>query len=101
MSRLSQPRTVIGAIARLRGSAVFAVLISVVASTTGTQLAIAATAHAAHAPRTSGARWSSAERATLRTLSLGRLEPLAADRSNRVADDPRAAALGEALFFDT
>lgn len=37
----------------------------------------------------------------LRSLSLTSLEPLAPDPSNRMADDPRAAALGRALFFDT
>ena len=34
------------------------------------------------------------------TLSLAALPPLPADPSNRVADDPAAAALGQALFFD-
>lgn len=34
------------------------------------------------------------------TLSLDALPPLPADPSNRVADDPRAARLGEALFND-
>lgn len=34
------------------------------------------------------------------TLSLSALPPLPADPSNRVADDPAAAALGQALFFD-
>jgi cytochrome c peroxidase len=46
-------------------------------------------------------RWSADERSTLRSLSLASLEPLAADPSNRFGDDPRAAALGEQLFFDT
>jgi cytochrome c peroxidase len=46
-------------------------------------------------------RWSADERATLRSLSLASLEPLAPDPSNRYGDDPRAAALGEQLFFDT
>jgi cytochrome c peroxidase len=45
-------------------------------------------------------RWSAEERETLRSLSLASLEPLAADPSNRYGDDPRAAALGEQLFFD-
>jgi cytochrome c peroxidase len=44
--------------------------------------------------------WSAAERATLRSLSLGSLGPLPPDPSNRVGDDPRAAALGRAMFFD-
>jgi cytochrome c peroxidase len=34
------------------------------------------------------------------SLSLSRLSPLPADPSNRLADDPRAAALGAALFSD-
>jgi len=34
------------------------------------------------------------------SLSLSALPPLPADPSNRVADDPAAAALGQALFFD-
>jgi len=46
-------------------------------------------------------RWSDAERAAVASLALDRLPPLPADPSNRVADDPAAAALGRALFFDT
>src|ERR687894_396146 len=45
-------------------------------------------------------RWSSEERETLRSLSLASLGPVPTDPSNRFADDPRAAALGERLFFD-
>jgi cytochrome c peroxidase len=48
-----------------------------------------------------GERWSPAQLDELRSLSLAGLEPVPADRTNRVADDPRAAALGERLFFDT
>lgn len=44
--------------------------------------------------------WSASELATLQSLSLSDLEPLAPDPSNRVADDPRAAALGEQWFLD-
>lgn len=44
--------------------------------------------------------WSEAERARIATLSLARLPPVPADPGNRVADDPRAAALGAALFGD-
>jgi cytochrome c peroxidase len=50
-------------------------------------------------PRTD--RWTEAETTTLRTLWLGSLPLLPADPSNQFADDPRAVALGEALFFDT
>jgi cytochrome c peroxidase len=46
-------------------------------------------------------QWSPAERAMLRSLSLASLEPLSADPSNRYGDDPRAAALGRELFFET
>ena len=45
--------------------------------------------------------WSDAEISMLRSLSLHSLTPLQADPSNAVADDPRAAALGQKLFFDT
>jgi cytochrome c peroxidase len=47
-----------------------------------------------------GPRWSPAEVAQLQSLSIAGLPPLPADPSNRVADDPRAAALGQRLFFD-
>lgn len=46
-------------------------------------------------------RWSEEEIATLQSLSLSSLPPLPEDPSNRVADDPRAVALGHQLFFDT
>ncbi len=45
--------------------------------------------------------WSAAERQTIQSLSLASLPALAADPTNRVADDPNAAALGKVLFFDT
>jgi cytochrome c peroxidase len=48
-----------------------------------------------------GETWSASELDELRSLSLAELEPLPADPTNRVAGDPRAAALGERLFFDT
>jgi cytochrome c peroxidase len=52
-------------------------------------------------PSAQGAeRWTPDERATLRSLALSNLEALPPDPSNRVADDPRAATLGGALFFD-
>ncbi|AHG93465.1 Di-heme cytochrome c peroxidase (plasmid) [Gemmatirosa kalamazoonensis] len=50
------------------------------------------------APRRRG--WSAEQRTLLRSLSLASLGPLPADPSNRYADDPRAATLGRALFFD-
>ena len=46
-------------------------------------------------------RWTAQERETLRSLTLSSLEPLRADPSNKYGDDPRAAALGRELFFDT
>jgi cytochrome c peroxidase len=46
-------------------------------------------------------RWTAREREMLRSLSLSSLEPLPADPSNKYGDDPRAAALGRELFFDT
>ena len=52
------------------------------------------------ADRSADVTWSDEELVTLRSLSLASLEPLAADPSNRHGDDPRAAALGEKLFFD-
>lgn len=44
--------------------------------------------------------WSPAQLDELRSLSLNALEPHAPDPTNRVADDQRAATLGERLFFD-
>lgn len=45
--------------------------------------------------------WTEAEVATLRGLWIGSLPPLPPDPSNRYADDARAAAFGQQLFFDT
>jgi cytochrome c peroxidase len=47
------------------------------------------------------AGWTSAQLDELRSMSLGQLEPLPRDPTNRVADDPRAVDLGRRLFFDT
>jgi cytochrome c peroxidase len=44
--------------------------------------------------------WTAAQLDELRSLSIAWLEPLPPDPTNRVADDPRAARLGERLFFD-
>lgn len=41
-----------------------------------------------------------AEKATVASLSLDAMPPLPADPSNRVADEPAAAALGATLFFE-
>lgn len=45
--------------------------------------------------------WSPAEAKLIASLSLSTLPPLPPDPSNAVGDDPVAAALGRALFFDT
>jgi cytochrome c peroxidase len=47
------------------------------------------------------ARWTAAQLGELRSMSLRELDPLPADPTNRVADDPRAVELGKRLFFDT
>jgi cytochrome c peroxidase len=47
------------------------------------------------------APWSVEEREMIRSLSISELGPLAPDPSNKYGDDPGAAALGHALFFDT
>ena len=44
--------------------------------------------------------WSDHDLNSINSMSLADLKPLLPDRSNRVADDPQAAALGKALFFD-
>ena len=45
--------------------------------------------------------WSDTERGLIASLSLTALGPMPPDPSNRVADDPRAVALGGAIFSDT
>lgn len=44
--------------------------------------------------------WSEEEMALVKSLSLAALPPLPPDPSNHVADDPMAADLGRAIFFD-
>ncbi len=48
-----------------------------------------------------GDAWTPEQIEQLQSLSLAKLDPLPADPSNRVADDPRAVAFGQRLFFDT
>ncbi len=45
--------------------------------------------------------WTDEETKLVLSLGLSNLPPLPADPSNAVADDPDAASLGKALFFDT
>jgi cytochrome c peroxidase len=45
--------------------------------------------------------WSAAQLLGIKTLSISNLPALPRVPSNAVADDPRAAALGKALFFET
>lgn len=45
-------------------------------------------------------QWSGSDIAILESLSLTALPPLPEDRSNAVADDPRAARMGQQLFND-
>jgi cytochrome c peroxidase len=64
-------------------------------------LAVVAAACAAVAGgRHAGQRWSADEVRALRSLWIGSLPALPPDASNRYSDDPAAAALGKAVFFD-
>lgn len=45
--------------------------------------------------------WNEAERAQLQLLSIAELPSVAKDPTNKYADDPIAAKLGQKLFFDT
>ena len=47
-----------------------------------------------------GESWSAAEIELLQSFSMTELTPVPADPTNRFADEPRAVALGERLFFD-
>lgn len=80
---------------RLYSSVLFVVVVSCLTSFAGMSV-VSAASGADHSRR-----WSPNERAMLRSLTLSSLAPLAPDPSNRVADNPRAATLGHALFFDT
>jgi cytochrome c peroxidase len=66
----------------------------------GVVLAVLACTSALYAVSSRRARWTSDERALLRSLTLASLGPIPADPSNRYADDTAAARLGHALFFD-
>jgi cytochrome c peroxidase len=66
-----------------------------------TTIALVLCATIASAAASGRAGWTSAQFDELRSMSLALLEPLPPDLTNRVADDPRAAELGQRLFFDT
>ena len=63
-------------------------------------LAIAFVALLLISANTRPAAWSAEDLAVLRTLWIDTLGAPPPDPSNRVADDPQAAGLGRALFFD-
>ena len=67
---------------------------------TAVLLAVATVSFVAYLASSRDQQWTPEQIAQLRSLSLAALEPLPADPSNRVADDPRAVALGQRLFFD-
>ena len=85
------------AMVRVRDARAFAMLVSVVPSMLANTAISAASARDVSP---SAARWSQAERETLRSMSLASLGPVPADPSNRYADDVAAAQLGHRLFFD-
>lgn len=98
MRQTSTFRALTSATTRFRSSAAYAVGVGALTSVLATALLSIVEAHAG-AVHT--ARWTKEERDMLRSLSLSSLEALPRDPSNRYADDPRAAALGARLFFDT
>ena len=62
---------------------------------------VALAAGAWHFRPLSPAPWTDADVEILRSLWIGSLPPLAPDPTNAVADNPRAASMGQQLFFDT
>src|SRR5690606_16872403 len=64
-------------------------------------IAMATMVTVACAAASRGDRWSAEEVEELGSMWIGSLEALPADPTNRFAEDARAAALGERLFFDT
>ena len=66
-----------------------------------TTIALALCATIASGAAFGRAAWTSEQFDQLRSMSLGSLEPVPPDPTNRVADDARAADLGKRLFFDT
>src|SRR5206468_11888834 len=98
MSALHIRNLMIAAITALRDSTFPVVLVCSLTGILGGTLVSTAVART---PSAASPRWSATDRPTLRSLSLGSLDPMPADPSNRYADDARAAALGRELFFDT
>lgn len=68
---------------------------------TAAAIALVSLLSAVSAATVQGERWTAAEIEQISSLSLHGLATLPPDPSNRVADDPRAAVLGQRLFFDT
>ena len=68
---------------------------------TGVALALVLLAAVAYSAGSPVDRWTAEQIEELKTLSIASLDAVPADPTNRVADDPRAAALGRRLFFDT
>ena len=62
---------------------------------------IAGSATAVYWTMASQPKWTEDETKLVLSLGLSKLPPLPADPSNTVADNPDAASLGKALFFDT
>lgn len=67
----------------------------------GVSALVALLAVGAILPSTFAPAWSERERQLIGSMSLSQLPPLPPDPSNRVADNPAAAALGKTLFFET
>jgi cytochrome c peroxidase len=62
-------------------------------------IAAAGVAYTLAQPR--GSNWTDKELSSIRNLWIGSLPALPSDPSNKYANDPRAAALGQKIFFDT
>jgi cytochrome c peroxidase len=76
------------------------VLLVVVIAFFLTNLVLSATSQAESTPE-GGMQWSEKEIKVLKSLWIKNLPPLPPDPSNAYADNPRAALLGEEIFYDT
>lgn len=83
---------------KFRHGATFAILVSISVSMAGASITYSI---AAQGRDRVADQWTTEERETIRSLGLSSLSPLPRDPSNKFADDARAAAFGEQLFFDT